>query len=76
MYVFKLHTSYCEELYEIYGAQFLIFCHFFRVLRKEVELEKSNAAHIHDTLTLQERYNDTVQDLRDITAQLERYLSL
>uniref|UniRef100_A0A8C8TAB7 Hyaluronan mediated motility receptor (RHAMM) n=1 Tax=Peromyscus maniculatus bairdii TaxID=230844 RepID=A0A8C8TAB7_PERMB len=43
---------------------------------KEVELEKSNAAHIHDTLTLQERYNDTVQDLRDITAQLERYLSL
>ncbi|XP_036053902.1 hyaluronan mediated motility receptor [Onychomys torridus] len=40
---------------------------------KEVELEKSNAAHIHDTLTLQERYNDTVQDLRDITAQLESY---
>ncbi|KAL6045286.1 hypothetical protein STEG23_023112, partial [Scotinomys teguina] len=40
---------------------------------KEVELEKSNTAHIHDTLTLQERYNDTVQDLRDITAQLESY---
>ncbi|OBS59628.1 hypothetical protein A6R68_09246, partial [Neotoma lepida] len=40
---------------------------------KEVELEKSNAAHIHDTMTLQERYNDTVQDLRDITAQHESY---
>ncbi|CAH6786506.1 hyaluronan mediated motility receptor [Phodopus roborovskii] len=40
---------------------------------KELELEKSNAAHIHATLTLQERYNDTVQDLRDITAQLESY---
>lgn len=40
---------------------------------KEVELEKSNAAHIHATMTLQERYNDTVQDLKDITAQLESY---
>uniref|UniRef100_A0A8C2M3Z9 Hyaluronan mediated motility receptor (RHAMM) n=1 Tax=Cricetulus griseus TaxID=10029 RepID=A0A8C2M3Z9_CRIGR len=40
---------------------------------KEAELEKSNAAHIHATLTLQERYNDTVQDLRDVTAQLESY---
>ncbi|KAH0503494.1 Hyaluronan mediated motility receptor [Microtus ochrogaster] len=40
---------------------------------KEVELEKSNAAHIHATMTLQERYNDTVQDLKDMTAQLESY---
>ncbi|XP_075797424.1 hyaluronan mediated motility receptor isoform X1 [Microtus pennsylvanicus] len=40
---------------------------------KEVELEKSNAAHIHATMTLQERYNDKVQDLKDITAQLESY---
>lgn len=40
---------------------------------KEVELEKSNAAHIHATMTLQERYNDTVQDLKDVTAQLESY---
>ncbi|XP_021083963.1 hyaluronan mediated motility receptor isoform X2 [Mesocricetus auratus] len=40
---------------------------------KEAELEKCNTAHIHATLTLQERYNDTMQDLRDITAQLESY---
>ncbi|KAL1765030.1 chromobox protein-like 1 [Sigmodon hispidus] len=40
---------------------------------KEVELEKRKAAHIHATLTLQERFNDTVQDLRDVTAQLESY---
>ncbi|CAO2642564.1 Hyaluronan mediated motility receptor [Lemmus lemmus] len=38
---------------------------------KEVELERSNAAHIHATTTLQEKYNDTVQDLKDVTAQLE-----
>lgn len=40
---------------------------------KEVELEKSNAAHIHAAMTLQERYNGTVQDLEDVTAQLESY---
>nr|XP_048291957.1 hyaluronan mediated motility receptor [Myodes glareolus] len=40
---------------------------------KEVELEKSNAAHVHATVTLQERYNDAVQDLKDVTAQLESY---
>lgn len=40
---------------------------------KEVELERSNAAHIHATMTLQERYNDTVHDLKDVTAQLESY---
>ncbi|KAM7333258.1 hypothetical protein ACRRTK_006578 [Alexandromys fortis] len=38
---------------------------------KEVELEKSNAAHIQATTTLQERYNDTVHDLKEVTAQLE-----
>ncbi|XP_049994597.1 hyaluronan mediated motility receptor [Alexandromys fortis] len=40
---------------------------------KEVELEKSNAAHIQATTTLQERYNDTVHDLKEVTAQLESY---
>ncbi|XP_051024378.1 hyaluronan mediated motility receptor [Acomys russatus] len=40
---------------------------------KEAELEKSNAAHGHATLIMQEKHNDTVQNLRDITAQLESY---
>ncbi|XP_021482533.1 hyaluronan mediated motility receptor [Meriones unguiculatus] len=38
---------------------------------KEAELEKSNAAHAHATLIVQERHSDTVQNLRDVIAQLE-----
>ncbi|XP_057585610.1 hyaluronan mediated motility receptor isoform X2 [Hippopotamus amphibius kiboko] len=40
---------------------------------KEAELEKSNAAHTQATLLLQERYNSTVQNLGDVTAQFESY---
>nr|XP_030697098.1 hyaluronan mediated motility receptor isoform X3 [Globicephala melas] len=44
-----------------------------RLKGKEAELEKSNAAHAQTTLLLQERYNSTVQSLRDVTAQFESY---
>nr|CAA45848.1 HA receptor for hyaluronic acid [Mus musculus] len=38
---------------------------------KEVELEKHIAAHAQAILIAQEKYNDTAQSLRDVTAQLE-----
>ena len=75
MCIFKLYSSYCKGSCEINGAVYDLL-QFFLVLRKEVELEKSNAAHVHATVTLQEMYNDAVQDLKDVTAQLERYFSL
>ncbi|XP_029798761.1 hyaluronan mediated motility receptor isoform X2 [Suricata suricatta] len=40
---------------------------------KEAELGKSNAAHAQATLLLQERYQSTVQNLGDLTAQFESY---
>uniref|UniRef100_A0ABI7WVZ6 Hyaluronan-mediated motility receptor C-terminal domain-containing protein n=1 Tax=Felis catus TaxID=9685 RepID=A0ABI7WVZ6_FELCA len=43
---------------------------------KEAELEKSNAAHAQATLLLQERYQSTVQNLGDVTAQFESYKAL
>nr|XP_019595652.1 PREDICTED: hyaluronan mediated motility receptor isoform X1 [Rhinolophus sinicus] len=43
---------------------------------KEAELQKSNAAHTQATLLLQERYNSTVQNLGDVTAQFESYKAL
>ncbi|KAM9694650.1 hyaluronan mediated motility receptor isoform 4-T4 [Trichechus inunguis] len=43
---------------------------------KEAELEKSNAAHTQATLLLQERLDSTVQNLGDVTAQLESYKTL
>lgn len=43
---------------------------------KEAELEKSDAAHTQATLLLQERYNSTVQNLGDVTAQFESYKTL
>uniref|UniRef100_A0A2K6FCK3 Hyaluronan mediated motility receptor n=1 Tax=Propithecus coquereli TaxID=379532 RepID=A0A2K6FCK3_PROCO len=43
---------------------------------KEAELEKNNAANIQATLLLQEKYNSTVQNLGDVTAQFESYKAL
>nr|ABK42162.1 CD44 [synthetic construct] len=41
------------------------------LIEKEVELEKHIAAHAQAILIAQEKYNDTAQSLRDVTAQLE-----
>ncbi|XP_044772789.1 hyaluronan mediated motility receptor isoform X2 [Neomonachus schauinslandi] len=43
---------------------------------KEAELEKTNAAHSQATLLLQEKYDSTVQNLGDVTAQFESYKAL
>ncbi|XP_047412410.1 hyaluronan mediated motility receptor isoform X4 [Sciurus carolinensis] len=43
---------------------------------KEAEMEKNDAAHMQATLILQERYNSTVQNLEDVTAQFESYKAL
>ncbi|XP_027962520.1 hyaluronan mediated motility receptor isoform X1 [Eumetopias jubatus] len=43
---------------------------------KEAELEKTNAAHCQATLLLQEKYDSTVQNLGDVTAQFESYKAL
>ncbi|KAM4869257.1 hyaluronan mediated motility receptor isoform X1 [Urocitellus parryii] len=43
---------------------------------KEAEMEKNDAAHMQATLILQERYNSTVQNLGDVTAQFESYKAL
>lgn len=42
---------------------------------KEIELEKRTAAHAQATVIAQEKYSDTAQTLRDVTAQLESYKS-
>lgn len=47
--------------------------HYSIFLRKEAELEGSNAAHTRATLLLQERCNTAEQNLGDVTAQFERY---
>ncbi|XP_032259363.1 hyaluronan mediated motility receptor [Phoca vitulina] len=43
---------------------------------KGAELEKTNAAHSQATLLLQEKYDSTVQNLGDVTAQFESYKAL
>ncbi|XP_005376337.1 PREDICTED: hyaluronan mediated motility receptor [Chinchilla lanigera] len=43
---------------------------------KEAELEKNHTAHIQATLILQEKYNSTVQNLGDVTAEFESYKAL
>ncbi|XP_054436263.1 hyaluronan mediated motility receptor-like isoform X2 [Pteronotus mesoamericanus] len=42
-----------------------------KLKRKEAELEKNNAAHTQAMLLLQEKYNSTVQNLGNVTAQFE-----
>ncbi|XP_021095698.1 hyaluronan mediated motility receptor isoform X3 [Heterocephalus glaber] len=43
---------------------------------KEAELENSHTAHIQAILILQEKYNNTVQNLGDVTAKFESYKAL
>ncbi|XP_059273294.1 hyaluronan mediated motility receptor [Mustela nigripes] len=43
---------------------------------KEAELEKINATHSQTTLLLEEKYDSTVQNLGDVTAQFESYKAL
>ncbi|XP_069340335.1 hyaluronan mediated motility receptor isoform X2 [Eulemur rufifrons] len=43
---------------------------------KKAELEENNAANTQATLLLQKKYNSTVQNLGDVTAQFESYKAL
>uniref|UniRef100_A0A8C5XC19 Hyaluronan mediated motility receptor n=1 Tax=Microcebus murinus TaxID=30608 RepID=A0A8C5XC19_MICMU len=43
---------------------------------KEAELEKNNTANSQATMLLQKKYNSTVENLGDVTAQFESYKAL